>query len=272
MHDLPGVSRTAVWLAALRAREAQRADRLFDEPLAAAFVRAAGGGMEAETAGVPEGASEFLAIRTRWFDDQGLAACSAGARQVVLLAAGLDSRAFRLEWPDGVRLFELDLPELFAFKEPVLASSGITARCDRTAVGVDLRGDWTPALTAAGFDPGAATAWLVEGLVPYLDAEGAAELLDAVTGLSAPGSVLAFDYLDAAAADRAGVRATAEAIQRMGATINLTADDPARRLAAHGWDARTELVPELGVAYGRPLPAVVDTAASNATILTRAIR
>src|SRR4051812_28295285 len=104
----PGVGRTAVWVAGLRATEGARAGRLFDDRFAAAFVAAAGNGLAAETASVPAGASEFLAIRTRFYDDQARAACAAGIRQIVLLAAGLDCRAFRLAWPAGVRLSELD--------------------------------------------------------------------------------------------------------------------------------------------------------------------
>src|SRR5690349_21312242 len=158
---LPGVGRTAVWVAGLRAAENARPDRLFDDPFAAGFVEAFGtasGGAPA-TVGVPAGASAFLAIRTRFYDDQARAAPASGARQVVLLAAGLDCRAFRLDWPDGTRVFELDLPDVFAFKEPVLASAGAAARCVRSVVPVDLREPWADPLVAAGFAPDATTCW-----------------------------------------------------------------------------------------------------------------
>jgi len=111
-----GVGRTALLMAALRVRERARPDRLFDDRLAEAFVSAANGtGDTAPSALLPDGAADFLAIRTRFFDDEAQAACAAGIRQLVLLGAGLDSRAFRLDWPPGVRLFEVDLPGLFAF-------------------------------------------------------------------------------------------------------------------------------------------------------------
>src|SRR5947208_1787873 len=158
-----GVSRTALLMAVLRTAEGKRADLLVDDPLAPAFVAAAGGGDTPAAALLPPGASGFLAIRTRFFDDAVLAACAAGVRQVVLLGAGLDARAFRLAWPPGVRLFELDLPELFAFKEPVVARA--TPKCTRIVVPVDMRADWTGPLTAAGFDGAAPTAWLAEGLL-----------------------------------------------------------------------------------------------------------
>jgi methyltransferase (TIGR00027 family) len=269
---MPGVGRTAVWVAGMRAAEDARADRLFDDEFAGAFVSAAGGGVAPQAAAGPPGASEFLAIRTRFFDDQARAACAGGIRQVVLLAAGLDCRAFRLDWPGGVRLFELDLPEMFAFKEPVLASLGAVARCGRVVLAVDLRGQWTDTLAAAGFDPGAATGWLAEGLLPYLPSADSDRLLATVTGLSAPGSRLVFDYIEATAADRPAMQATSNAVRQMGAQLMPTVDSPADRLAEHGWHASLSRVPALGESYGRPLPADVDMVASNATVLITASR
>jgi methyltransferase (TIGR00027 family) len=269
---LPGVSRTAVLTAAMRASEAARADRLFDDELAGLFVSAAGGGA-APAADMPAGSGEFVAIRARFFDDQIRAACAAGIRQVVLLAAGLDCRAFRLDWPGGVRLFELDLPEMFAFKESVLASAGAVARCARVVVPVDLRGQWAGALTAAGFDPGAATAWAAEGLLPYLQQTESERLLAAVTELSAPGSRMVFDYIGAAAADRPAARAAFDVVRQMaGVQLMAAADSPAEQLARHGWQARLFRVPALGEDYGRPLPPGMDTVAANAYTLIAATR
>jgi methyltransferase (TIGR00027 family) len=255
----------------MRATEGARADRLFDDQFAGVFVSAAGGGGVAQPA-APPGTSEFLAIRTRFFDDRARAACSAGIRQVVLLAAGLDCRAFRLDWPDGVRLFELDLPEMFAFKEPVLASVGAVARCVRVVVAVDLRGPWADALTAAGFDPGAATGWLAEGLLPYLHRADGDRLLATVTELSAPGSQAVFDHLEATAAGRPAMRATSDAVRQMGAQLIPAVDSPADWLAGYGWEATFFRVPALGEGYDRPLPADVDMVASNATVLITAKR
>jgi methyltransferase (TIGR00027 family) len=269
---LPGVSRTAVWVAGLRADESARADRLFDDQFAGTFVSFAGGGVAPEPVAMPPGTSEFLAIRTRFYDDQAWAAVTAGISQVVLLAAGLDCRAFRLDWPDGVRLFELDLPEIFSFKEPVLASVGAVARCTRVVVAADLRGPWVDTLAAAGFDEGAATEWLAEGLLPYLQHEESDRLLAAVTGLSAPGSRLVVDYLEATAVERPAMRATTDAVRQMGAQLLPTVDSPAEGLAKRGWRAELFRVPALGVHYGRPLPADADMVASNATVLATASR
>jgi methyltransferase (TIGR00027 family) len=273
-EGLPGVSRTALLVAELRAEESARADRLFDDPLAAAFVTtaAASGASIPPEAVLPPGAVDFAAIRTRFFDEQALAMTGAGIRQVVLLAAGLDGRAFRLAWPDGVRLFELDLPELFAFKEPVVAASGATARCGRAVVPVDLRGDWTPALVAAGLRPSEATGWLAEGLLPYLTTTESDRLLAAVTGRSAPGSRLVFDHFGSAASDRPAMRATAAAVRRLGAAFASTVDTPEEWLAEHGWRAGIFGIPALGERYGRALPPDVDMPAVNATALTSAVR
>jgi len=269
---LPGVSRTAVWVAGMRAVEHGRADRLFDDEFAGRFVAAAGSGVAPEATVGPPGASEFLAIRTRFFDDEARTACRHGVRQVVLLAAGLDCRAFRLDWPAGVRLFELDLAEVLAFKESVLAASEAAARCLRVVVPADLRGRWADALAGAGFDPGAATAWLAEGMLPYLDQDARDRLLATITELSAPGSRVVFDYLEASADDRPAMRATSETVRQMGARLVPTVVSPEGQLVEHGWQVRTSRVPALGDHYGRPLPTGVDLVASNATALVTASR
>jgi methyltransferase (TIGR00027 family) len=265
-----GVSRTALLMAVFRAEEGRRADLLVDDPLAPAFVAAAGGGDTRAAALMPAGASWFLAIRTHFFDEAVLAACAAGVRQVVLLGAGLDARAFRLAWPPGVRLFELDLPELFAFKEPVVA--GTAPRCTRIVVPVDMRADWTSPLTASGFDGAAPTAWLAEGLLPYLDRPGSDQVRAAVTALSAPGSHLAFDHLHSVASDRPAMQETSTAIRQTSGAELSTMDSPDTWLAEYGWRARTASVPEVAAGYGRPLPEDGDPVAAQAMILVTATR
>ncbi|MER6798560.1 SAM-dependent methyltransferase, partial [Amycolatopsis mediterranei] len=181
-ESLPAVSRTAIGVAALRAYESRRPDRLFDDPYAAAFFEA---GRSALPGTSPEGPQAGLGamfypqvvIRTRFYDDYLL---GAGCAQVVLLAAGLDTRAFRLAWPDGTRLFELDLPEVLAFKDEVLGRHGAEPACARVVVPADLREDWAAALREAGFDPAVPTAWLAEGLLMYLTPEEAERLLTTV--------------------------------------------------------------------------------------------
>jgi methyltransferase (TIGR00027 family) len=267
-EELRGVSRTALWVARMRAAEGARPDRLFDDRLAAAFVAAAGLDTVGDMA-MPPGANEFLAIRTRFYDDY---LRTAGARQVVVLAAGLDSRAFRLAWPAQVRFFELDLPEVFAFKETALAAQGAVAGCTRVTVPADLRGDWPQPLRAAGFDPAVPTAWLVEGLLLYLPRADNDRLVDTLTALSAPGSRLAFDHMESAAADHAPVRAAEAAVRKMGTEFRSSLDDPVGWLATHGWRATVDRIPALAVSYGRPLPAHIDLPSSNATVLCTGTR
>jgi len=265
-----GVSRTALGVAGVRALESERADRWFDDQLAGVFVSIAGSDLVLAAAVSLPGAPEAVAIRTRYFDDRMRAACAAGVRQVVIFAAGLDSRAFRLDWPDNVRLFELDLPDLFAFKEPVVASAGAVAKCRRRTVAVDLREQWADALTAAGFDPDVATMWMAEGLLQYLKQAEVDRLLATVTELSAPGSRMAFDYSEQSGLDRLATYAKTPELRQVNALISRSEGNPADWLAAHGWQRRLYGLQALGEQYGRPLPADADMALWNANILVAA--
>jgi methyltransferase (TIGR00027 family) len=197
--DVTGMSsaaRTALGAARSRAQENGRPDRLFEDAFAAVFVAAAGPVLPVGAGnGVGAALSAHTAIRTRFYDDY---LTTAGIAQVVLVAAGLDARAYRLPWPSGTRIFELDQPEIFEFKERTLAGLHTEPACERVTVPVDLREDWAPALVEAGFDSGRRTAWLVEGLLIYLSAPEAAGLLTAIGALSAPGSTIAFESGDAA--------------------------------------------------------------------------
>lgn len=253
---LSGVGRTSLGVARARAWESRRPDGLFDDPYAAAFVRAATT-PDPAPAVRPGGARARMGfhviIRTRFYDDYLLGACAAGCRQVVLLAAGLDTRAYRLPWPDGVHLYELDLPEVLAFKDEVLAGEGATPRCARTALALDLRaGDWPARLTEAGLDPARPTAWLVEGLLVYLTAEEAATLLTRVGELSAPGSRVSLERSNAATViaerDRTGIEEYAELWQ------GGLGEGTAGWLDGHGWHTETHDLATVAGGYGRPLP------------------
>jgi methyltransferase (TIGR00027 family) len=261
-YDIPrGVGRTALGVARIRARESERADRLFHDPYAGAFVAAAPG-LATFTAASPGESSSLgaifqarVAIRTRFLDDYLLAAAAAGCRQVVLLAAGMDTRGYRLGWPAGTRLFEIDQPDVLAFKDAVLNSRSAVPRCHRTALAADLREDWTGPLLGSGLRPGERTAWLAEGLLIYLAAEEAGGLLEAVTGLSAPGSQIAFEYNDSA---DGGPVSRARALPGMsGLTAlwkgGLGADTP-DWLARHGWQVQTHGIGSVAASYNRRVP------------------
>lgn len=274
--QLEPVERTALGVAMIRARESRRADRLFDDPYAQAFVDAAPGAIagrprasedaaEARPAGPagPAGPAAGLsaafyarvAIRTRFFDGYLAAAASAGCSQLVLLAAGLDTRAFRLAWPPGTRVFEVDLPGVLAFKDAVLTRRGAVPCCQRIAVPADLRADWPAALAGAGLDRARPTAWLAEGLLIYLTADDAGRLLTSVTGLSAPGSQLSFEHSPegtAALLDR--TRQTPSLHRYAGLWKGGLGTDAPRWLASHGWRPSLHELAALATDYGRPVP------------------
>jgi methyltransferase (TIGR00027 family) len=135
----------------------------------------------------------YQAVRTHFFDAHFAGAAAAGIRQVVILASGLDSRAYRLDWPAGTTVYEIDQPKVLAYKSATLAANGATPSADRHEVPIDLRQDWPAALVGAGFDPKAPTAWLAEGLLMYLPAEAQDRLFTQITELSAPGSRIAVE-------------------------------------------------------------------------------
>ncbi|MEU7785793.1 SAM-dependent methyltransferase [Amycolatopsis sp. NPDC049159] len=255
-ESLPAVSRTAVGVAALRAAESRRPDRLFDDPYAAAFFEAGRSALpDASPSGPQAGLGALfypqVVIRTRFYDDHLL---GSDCTQVVLLAAGLDTRAFRLTWPAGTRLFELDLPEVLAFKDDVLDEQDAEPSCERVVVPADLREDWATRLRGAGFDPAAPTAWLAEGLLMYLTPEEAERLLTTVGELSAPGSRIAFEHRPGTPPDSLIARAKAAAGGEHVTSLwrgGLGGRAP-EWLAAHGWAPSTVTRAELAAAHGRP--------------------
>ncbi|MDH6197818.1 methyltransferase (TIGR00027 family) [Mycobacterium frederiksbergense] len=216
------VGATATMVAAARAMATNADDPVIDDPFAAPLVRAVG--MDFFTRLVDGevkldelddeaaiGLTRFangMAARTRFFDDFFLDACRAGIRQAVILAAGLDSRAYRLPWPQGTVVYEIDQPQVVEFKAETLANLGAAPTTDRRAVAIDLRDDWATALTESGFDPARPTAWIAEGLLGYLPPDAQDRLLDQITALSAPGSRLGVEGVPATEAnDEETVRA-----------------------------------------------------------------
>jgi len=185
-------------------------------------------------------------VRTRYYDDYLRAAVADACRQVVLLAAGLDTRAFRLSWPDTTKVFEADLPDLLEVKERVLADIAAQPQCERIVVPVDLREDWLNSLLGAGFDPGASTAWLVEGLLVYLETDDARALLETLTNASAQGSRLAFEHSANTRDVTAGDTAAVTSLWRGG-----VGDDIEVWLAAQGWTVTVDNLGDIAAGYGR---------------------
>lgn len=250
---LEGVGGTGLAVAAIRAAETARPDRLFADPLAGAFV-AASGWSSARPPGDRRAAAlkTWVVARTVFLDELLVSAGQDGCRQVVLLGAGFDARAFRLPWPPGVRCFELDTADVLDRKAQVLTAEQAVAGCERIPVACDLRADWSAALLAAGLRPGQRTAWIAEGLLTYLGGYEVDRLLAALTSLSAPGSRigLTMPNRDPGAAGGLGQGPGAMALRRSTAP-----DDPVGWLAGHGWAAQVTDAIEVLRAHGRPVPA-----------------
>jgi len=198
-----GVGLTALLVAAARAIETHRHDTLARDVYAEHFVLAApaSAGWPVRIQQVPDGDANplwgrfarYFGLRTRVLDDFLLRSVHTGARQVVLLGAGLDTRAFRLDWPPGCVIFEIDRGGVLEFKHRVLGELSATPKAARIPIPVDLRADWVGALTEAGFDPAAPSVWLAEGLLFYLPSTAETYLIDTVDRLSAGGSALAYE-------------------------------------------------------------------------------
>ncbi|GAT07798.1 class I SAM-dependent methyltransferase [Mycolicibacterium novocastrense] len=203
-------------------------------------------------------AAEGMAVRTRHFDRLFTDAAAAGVRQAVILAAGLDARAYRLGWPTGTTVFELDQPEVIAFKSDTLAALGAEPSADRHVVAIDLRDDWPKALRDNGFDPSQPTAWIAEGLLIYLPPEAQDLLFDRIDDLSAPGSRVATEHIpDVSMFSDVRSREIAEKLQAYGQNIEMgeliyhgERNDVVDYLTDRGWDVTTQKMPDAYAANG----------------------
>jgi methyltransferase (TIGR00027 family) len=266
-------------VATARALEAQKPDPVAIDPFAEVFCRAVGG----DAADVLDGKNpehqlktpdwgehfvNFQGARTKYFDDYFRRAVDAGVRQVVILAAGLDSRAYRLPWPGDTTIFELDRPQVLDFKREVLAEQGAKPNAERREVAVDLREDWPQALQDSGFDAGKPSAWIAEGLLIYLPAAAEQQLFTGIDALAAPASHVAVedgvpmpphDYEAAVEEERA---AAAEGNQRVWAQLvyNERHAPADQWFTEHGWAAVATPLADYLREVGRPVPAL-DTEA-----------
>ncbi len=277
------VGATALGVAAARAAETESENPLIEDPFARVFLEAAGDGMWSVFAksSLPAELTEadpdlstrmrvmvdFMASRTAFFDTFFLDAANAGVRQVVILAAGLDSRAWRLPWPDGTTVYELDQPKVLEFKSSTLRQHGVRPRSDQVNVPVDLRQDWPKALREAGFDPSTPTAWSAEGLLRFLPSRAQDLLFDRIDALSPVGSWLSVnapggDALDPDRLEREREqwrRVRAVAARLLNTEMPDVEDlwyaeertDVAEWLREHGWQVSDETGGELMARYGR---------------------
>ncbi|MGA5541101.1 SAM-dependent methyltransferase [Mycobacterium sp. NPDC051198] len=269
------VGATATMVAAARAMATAEPDPLINDPYAADLVRAVGVefftklvdgeiGLDGELASGAALMTGIMAVRTKFFDDFFTAAGDAGIRQAVILASGLDSRAYRLPWPDGTVVYEIDQPEVIGAKTAAMTQIGAAPTAERRTVAVDLRDDWPAALRAAGFDPAAPSAWSAEGLLAYLPPEAQDRLFDNITALSAQGSRLATEYhLPGMAVDlRERGQVLSEQWRRHGLELDLAnlwydgeRNSVVDYLTDGGWSVTARRRPELFAEYGREFPA-----------------
>jgi methyltransferase (TIGR00027 family) len=248
------VGATATGVAASRALATKQPIPLITDPYADALVKAVGleycnkiADGELDYGDDPlfnlQQMCEQIAVRTRFFDDFFIGAAAAGIQQAVILASGLDTRAYRLPWPREAVVFEIDQPQVIEFKSDVLESLGARPIADRRAVAIDLRDDWPAALRDSGFDPAERTAWIAEGLLIYLPPDAQDRLFDNITALSAPGSRLATEHMDIHGSADEWTEKLSERSRRMGSNIDLaelfyTGDrnSAGKYLTSKGWD------------------------------------
>jgi methyltransferase (TIGR00027 family) len=255
-YNKEGVGQTARWVAAVRARESQREDRLINDPWAAALAGVEGENRLEQVQDADNGAT--IIIRVRFFDDF-LVRVTTGEeiRQVVLLAAGLDTRAFRLAWPEQTRLFELDQPQVLDEKEQILAQAGATPTCERMVLKIDLTTQWVEPLRAAGFDVRQPAVWLLEGFLQYLPGNAGLHILDTISSIAAAGSWLGFDAINTHLLTSPWTRDWIAKRAEMGVPWLGTLDDPEGFLKQRGWDVTLTQAGEEGADFGRyPYPVI----------------
>jgi methyltransferase (TIGR00027 family) len=268
------VGATATGVAAARALASRGPSPLIDDPFAEPLVKAVGSDIftkllsgeleldKAEPSFDPQVMAERITVRTRYFDDFFTAATDAGIRQAVILASGLDARGYRLPWPSGTTVYEVDQPTVIEFKATTLTELGARPAADLRFVGIDLRNDWPAALRAKGFDVAQPTAWIAEGLLVYLPPDAADQLFDNIAMLSASGSRLATEFIpntDVFFGEQAQARS--ERWRRLGVNVDMRElvyhgkrSNLIRYLEAGGWYVTADSVPDLYAANGFTLP------------------
>ena len=273
------VGATATMVAAARAMATTADNALINDPFAEPLVRAVGVDFftrlvtgelrpedldsDSESVGMQR-MTENMAVRTKFFDEFFLTATQAGIRQAVILASGLDSRAYRLAWPAGTTVYEIDQPDVIEFKTKMLAELGAEPTAKRRTVAMDLRYDWPSALIEEGFDPHQPTAWSAEGLLGYLPPDSQDRLLDTITELSVPGSRVAVESLpniDPADHEKAIERMQAASARWRDHGFDLDfaeliylgdRNEAASYLGDHGWQLSRNSVKELFATNGLP--------------------
>lgn len=245
-----------------RAQEHARPDRLFEDPYASVLAGPEGAELWSrleqswsqwdQQFPAPTELYGAVSIRTRFFDDILVSLVrEEGVDQVVLLGAGMDTRAFRHQLPTTVAVFELDYPELLAIKDDRLQQIGASPSCRRVTVGTDLTTDWTTDLLQSGFKPERTTAWLLEGLLVFLEDVEVHQLLNRLSTLASGRAWLLADILGRSYLDSPLTRSVMETQAANGAPFRFGTDDPERLLGNYGWDAAVTQIGNEGANFGR---------------------
>ena len=287
---------TATMVAAARALATEEPDAIIDDPYAAPLVRAVGidffTKMVDGTIDMPDGLgagaangirlmTDAMAVRTRFFDDFFVNATATGIDQAVILAAGLDSRPYRLAWPAGTVVYELDQPRVVEFKTSTMATLGAEPTAQRRVVAVDLRDDWPTALREQGFDAERRSAWSAEGLLMYLPPDAQDRLFDNITALSAPGSQVSTEFHSGNFGATLGERAKEIMSQWGDQSVDLdigqlfydgARNDVVDYLQARGWTVSTRKRPDLFTDYGRTFPDQSSMAPLRDSVAITALR
>ncbi|OBH20201.1 SAM-dependent methyltransferase [Mycolicibacter sinensis] len=254
------VANTGILVAAIRAQESARADALFSDPFAAKLAGEAGRAMLAGAVAAAGDQSTWqIVVRTRFWDE---ALLRSGIRQVVILAAGMDARAYRLSWPERTTVFEVDQPAVMAAKADLLAED--QPRCRRVPIGIDLADDWPNALQAAGFDATAPSVWLIEGLLQYLDDDAVHLLFDRVDALSAPGSALLYDVVGKTLLEAPSMAPLLQSMARQGSPWLFGSDTPGELAERLGWSAVVTDVSEPAIRWDRWQAPAAESDGSDA--------
>jgi methyltransferase (TIGR00027 family) len=285
---------TATMVAAARALASIEPGAIINDPYAAPLVRAVGIDfftkmVDGDVPALPDGQSaagvrlmvDAMAVRTRFFDDFFIDAATSGIDQAVILAAGLDSRPYRLPWAAGTVVYELDQPQVVEFKTTTMAALGAEPTAERRVVAIDLRDDWPTALRDSGFDPGRPSAWSAEGLLMYLPPDAQDRLFDNITALSAPGSRVATEFHGGNFGATLGERAADIVGQWGGRGIDLDLgklfyegerNHVVEYLDARGWQVSTRDRPDVFRDYGRQFPDDSSMSPLRDSVAVTAIR
>ncbi|MBC1240999.1 SAM-dependent methyltransferase [Nostoc punctiforme FACHB-252] len=235
------VSLSSRMMAVARALETQRADGLFEDPLAAIL---AGEDMIAEirpkVQEFEDKGAPIIPVRTRFFDDF-LISQIPGIRQVIILGAGMDTRAFRLPWHPDTQIYELDQTEVIKYKESILQNQH--SKCNRCTIGIDLREDWSDLLLAHGYRKEISVIWLMEGFIYYLNEAEVHQLLTRITQLSNPGSWLLTDFISSFFIK--------QETKGLSEYWKYGCDEPEKLLSVYNWQASVVQAGDEEANYGR---------------------